>query len=193
MKKTARVIVTFRCNRKCPGCCDLNLPEYQKVHTDEELMEYQEIVITGGEPMLIPGKTLEFINRMWDKGYRGKMYLYTSLWNNKGISKEILKELDGFTFTLHAECSDTDIMALKNLSNSGILQNKDFSSRLVIDKRVYDRYDLSNINFSRWSVIRKLEWKEKCDPAANEDLLVYELQIGSNTADFYLDNQITKR
>lgn len=91
MKKTARVIVTFRCNRKCPGCCNLNLPEYQKVHTDEELMEYQEIVITGGEPMLIPGKTLEFINRMWDKGYRGKMYLHTSLWNNKGISKEILK------------------------------------------------------------------------------------------------------
>lgn len=79
MKKTARVIVTFRCNRKCPGCCNLNLPEYRKVHTDEELMEYQEIVITGGEPMLIPGKTLEFINRMWDKGYRGKMYLYTSL------------------------------------------------------------------------------------------------------------------
>lgn len=53
--------------------------------------------------MLIPGKTLEFINRMLDKGYRGKMYLYTSLWNNKGISKEILKELDGFTFTLHGK------------------------------------------------------------------------------------------
>ena len=78
MKKTARVIVTFQCNRRCPGCCNSNLPEYRKVHTDEELMGYQEIVITGGEPMLIPGKTLEFINRMWDKGYRGKMYLYTS-------------------------------------------------------------------------------------------------------------------
>ena len=64
---------------------------------------------------------------------------------------------------------------LKNLSNSGILQNKDFSSRLIIDKRVYDRYDLSNINFSRWSIIRKLEWKEEYDLAVNEDLLVYEL------------------
>lgn len=175
MKKTARVIVTFDCMRECPGCFVLNLPKYKKVHTDEEFLGYQEIVITGGDPMLIPGKTLKFIDRMRDKGYRGKMYLHTSFWNNKGISKEILKELDGFTFTLHAECSDTDIMALKNLSNSGILQNKDFSSRLVIDKRIYDRYDLSNINFSRWSVIRKLDWKEKCDPAANEDLLVYEL------------------
>lgn len=175
MKKTARVIVTLNCNRRCPGCCNINLPEHRKVSTDEELMGYQEIVITGGEPMLIPGKLLEFINRMWDKGYRGKMYLYTSFWNGKEISKEILKELDGFTFTLHAECTDADITALKNLSNSGILQNKDFSSRLIIDKRVYERYDLSNSNFSRWDVIRKLEWKEKCDTADNEELIIYEL------------------
>lgn len=175
MKKTARVIVTLNCNRRCPGCCNINLPGHRKVSTDEELMGYQEIVITDGEPMLIPGKLLEFINRMWDKGYRGKIYLYTSFWNGKGISKEILKELDGFTFTLHAECTDKDIIALKSLSNSGILQNKDFSSRLIIDKRVYERYDLSNINFSRWDVIRKLEWKEKCNPAENEELLIYEL------------------
>lgn len=175
MKKTARVIVTLNCNRRCPGCCNINLPGHRKVSTDEELMGYQEIVITGGEPMLIPGKLLEFINRMWDKGYRGKIYLYTSFWNGKGISKEILKELDGFTFTLHAECTDKDIIALKSLSNSGILQNKDFSSRLIIDKRVYERYDLSNINFSRWDVIRKLEWKEKCNQAENEELLIYEL------------------
>lgn len=70
MKKTARVIVTFGCNRKCPGCCNSQLPEYRTIHSDEELMKYQEIVITGGEPMLIPGKVLEFINSMWDKGYR---------------------------------------------------------------------------------------------------------------------------
>lgn len=175
MKKTARVIVTFECNRKCPGCCNTKLPGCRTIHNDEELMKYQEIVITGGEPMLIPGKVLEFTNRMWDRGYRGKIYMYTSFWNGKGVSKEILKELDGFTFTLHAECSDADIVALKNLSNSGILQDKDFGSRLIIDKRVYDRYDLSNINFARWSTIRKLDWKETCNPAPNEDLLVYEL------------------
>lgn len=64
MKKTARVIVTLKCNRNCPGCCNTNLPEYREVHTDEELLDYEEIVITGGEPMLIPGKVLEFINRM---------------------------------------------------------------------------------------------------------------------------------
>ena len=48
MKKTARVIVTLKCNRNCPGCCNMNLPEYREVHTDEELLDYEEIVITGG-------------------------------------------------------------------------------------------------------------------------------------------------
>lgn len=47
MKKTARVIVTLKCNRNCPGCCNTNLPEYREVHTDEELLDYEEIVITG--------------------------------------------------------------------------------------------------------------------------------------------------
>lgn len=176
MKKTARVIVTLKCNRKCPGCCNTNLPEYREAHTDEELLDYEEIVITGGEPMLIPGKVLEFINRMWVKGYKGKnVSVYLLLEWQRDKQRNFERKLDGFTFTLHAECTDADIVALRNLSNSGALQDKGFSSRLIIDKRVYDRYDLSNINFSRWSVIRKLEWKDKCDPADNEDLVVYEL------------------
>jgi len=178
MKNTARVIVTFDCNRKCPGCCNTKLPEYRVVLNNEELMEYQEIVITGGEPLLMPDKILFFIFSMREKGYQGKMYLYTSLWKENYIYKRILNSLDGFTFTLHAECTDTDISALKNLSNCGFPQTSDFSSRLIIDKRVYDKYDLSNINFEKWNIIRKLEWKEKCDPAPNEELLVYELLAG---------------
>lgn len=68
MKKTARVIVTLKCNRNCPGCCNMNLPEYREVHTDEELLDYEEIVITGGEPMLIPGKVLELSIECGTKG-----------------------------------------------------------------------------------------------------------------------------
>lgn len=176
LKKTARVIVTFECNRNCPGCCNKKLPEYKVIHNINELLAYQEIVITGGEPMLIPGKVMDLVDGLrTDCDYRGKIYMYTSLWNGKKISKDILRELDGITYTLHAESTDKEIMELKALSNSGILQNPSFVSRLFIDTRVYERYDLSNINFARWSVIRKLVWKEKCEPAQNEDLLVYKL------------------
>ena len=51
-------------------------------------MGYQEIVITGGEPMLIPGKLLEFINRMWDKGYRGKYIFTLPFGMEKGSAKK---------------------------------------------------------------------------------------------------------
>ena len=175
MKKKARVIVTFECSRKCPGYCNEKLPELREIFEDKELLQYDEIIITGGEPMLIPTKVLAFITRMRTDRYRGKIYLYTSLWNGRAISKEILKETDGVTFTVHAECTDADIAALKSLSNSGVLQDKDYSSRLIIDKRVYERYDLSNINLSRWSVIRRCAWKEECVQADDEDLIVYAL------------------
>ena len=32
-----------------------------------------------------------------------------------------------------------------------------------------------NICMKTWDVVRKLEWKEKCDPAENEELLLWNL------------------
>ena len=55
------------------------------------------------------------------------------------------------------------------------LYDEDLDMRLFIDKRVYDRYDLSNICMKTWDVVRKLEWKEKCDPAENEELFLWNL------------------
>lgn len=174
-KTTARVILTFRCNRACPGCCNGQLPEHRNIYKSDELMNYEELVLTGGEPMLFQEEVISLIDSLRQRGYTGKVYMYTSFWDDTLRSKVLLSKLDGFTFTLHAECTDKDIMALKALSACGVLKSHDtFHSRLIIDKRVYDRYDLSNIDLREWDVIRKLEWKESCDPAPNEDLLVYE-------------------
>lgn len=171
--RTARVIVTFNCNRKCPGCCNNQRKDYSIINSPESLFQYKEIVITGGEPLLNPTETLGFINYMREHGYKGKIFMYTSYWSGKNIAKSVLRELEGITYTIHAEANDSDIMALKNLSNSGFLQDNDFSSRLFIDKRLYEKYDFSNINLTRWNVIRKLEWKEDCHPAEYEDLIVF--------------------
>ena len=32
-----------------------------------------------------------------------------------------------------------------------------------------------NYDGERWDVVRKLEWKEKCDPAENEELFLWNL------------------
>ena len=99
-----------------------------------------------------------------------------------GKPEEILNKFD-FTITkfayykeevtVHAEATDEDIRNLKYMSSN--LYDEDLDMRLFIDKRVYDRYDLSNICMKTWDVVRKLEWKEKCDPAENEELFLWNL------------------
>ena len=49
MKKTARVIVTLACNRKCPGCCNETIGKVASIGDISVLSDYEEVVITGGD------------------------------------------------------------------------------------------------------------------------------------------------
>jgi pyruvate-formate lyase-activating enzyme len=174
MKTSARVIVTYDCNRKCPGCCNTTYDKVIPVLTSHaELIRYDDIVITGGEPMLFPDEVLSLIKRIRNATFGRNIYLYSSFWNGTEKHLDVLRAVNGITFTLHAECNDKDVKALKDLSRDLISSD---SNRLIIDNRVYDRYDLSNIDLSRWNVIRKLQWKDECEPALNEDLYFYNIK-----------------
>lgn len=171
MKDTARVIVTTRCNRCCLGCCNDSLKNIPCI-TMAQLKDYRKVVITGGEPFLLNDNWLKnFIIGLCEQNEEQYIYLYTAelkLWRHH----DVISMLDGITVTLHAECTDEDIRDLRDASNSisQYVQDK----RLFIDSRVYDRYDLSNINLTAWNVVRKLHWKDHCDPADNEDLFILE-------------------
>lgn len=171
MKNTARVIVSYRCDRHCPGCCNQQPQDVKTIYSVEELKHYNEVVITGGEPLLEPELVKFFIKKLRKQNKNVKVFLYTACLDREQY-KSIASEFDGITVTLHAECNDMDILNLKELSE---WISEDAIMRLFIDRRVYDRYDLSNINLSEWDVVRKLEWKEKCSPAPNEDLLFLKL------------------
>lgn len=175
MKKTARVIITSKCNRKCPGCCNskLDYTSLAKVIGGiTVLKDYEEVVITGGEPMIDPTYLYTTIKLLRRQNKKQKIYLYTACLAMDDYMR-IVKLLDGITVTVHAEATDDDIRDLKYMSYN--LYGEELDMRLFIDKRVYDRYDLSNICMKTWDVVRKLEWKEKCDPAENEELLLWNL------------------
>lgn len=180
----ARVIVTLKCNRNCENCCNKEDVFYQhKILTNpNDLLTYDKIMITGGEPMLIPEKVIEFINWLIDKDYKGKIYLYTALYNNKlrRFYGRILSMIDGFQFTVHNEATDKEIDELKQLSESYFLngeRNRSWSKsyRLAIDERLYDRYDFSNIDFKNWTVVRKMKWLTNAPLPKGEELFIYEL------------------
>lgn len=145
MKKTARVIITSKCDRKCPGCCNskLDYTSLAKVIGGiTALKDYEEVVITGGEPMINPAQLYTVIKMLRKQNKRQKIYLYTACLTMDD-HPVILKHLDGITVTVHAEATDEDIRNLKYMSSN--LYDEDLDMRLFIDKRVYDRYDLSNI------------------------------------------------
>lgn len=175
-KTAGRLIVTYRCNRSCPGCCNSHDNSVREISDINELLKYDEIVITGGEPMLIVEQTINFKSKLAQMGYIGKTYLYTAYFDGCNLyHHDIINRVDGITYTIHAEANDSDILALKMLSRQDVLSNLYYSSRLIVDSRVYDRYDLSNIDLTNWDVIRKLEWKDKCEPAKHEELLYFPL------------------
>ena len=176
----ARVIVTLSCNRNCENCCNKEsvFEQNRRIHNIEELLKYDEIIITGGEPMLIPSKIISFIYNLRDLGYEGKFYMYSALYTNEldRYYDEILFFIDGLHFTVHYEATDKEIMQLKKFSESKTLRHyPDKSYRLAIDSRLYDKYDFSNIDFSNWSVVRKLKWLVDCPLPQGEELLIYEL------------------
>ena len=108
MKKTARVIVTYNCPRHCPNCCNEHIGNVPEVKF-EDLLKYEELVITGGEPMLIAPRVVEMIHRLQAQEYKGKVWLYTSsIKTARWADREVLKLVDGITYTLHYKPSQTD-------------------------------------------------------------------------------------
>ena len=101
MKTKLRILFTPDCNRRCKGCCNRNWTGEPPVEMSvEQIRAYDEIYITGGEPMLYPKELLEFI-----KGVRtdtNKVFLYTAKPFPKADFLNIVKHLDGVTLTLHS-------------------------------------------------------------------------------------------
>lgn len=161
--KKLRLIVTDKCNRHCAGCCNLSLdwksiPVFKPI-TDRHprITEWNEVLVTGGEPMLEPELTRKVINMISaDK----KAFLYTAEVSDWQKIKDVIRILDGLTVTIHDDC-DVDTFV-------------DFHSRLAYEQRIrrmlahcrYLRLNVfrgvtlpDNIEFyPMWKIKRNIEW-----------------------------------
>lgn len=178
----ARVIVTKKCNRKCKGCCNERLGLIDKV-SFEDLFKYEEICITGGEPMLMSERVVEMIHRLRLQGYTGKIWLYTassrklkSYW----ACKMLIDAVDGITYTIHHGKMETvkkDLTDLRHLDT--YLKESDRSGksdRLYIDSRVFNQDYVDSLSYG-WDVIKSLKWSmDDCPLPEGEELVYYDLE-----------------
>lgn len=100
--KTLRLIVTKDCNRDCSGCCNnyYNINELPIISNYEH---YDEIIITGGEPMLYPHLIEDIILDIKKINPNCGIILYTAYDFLTIINSGIIGFLDGLTITLHTQ------------------------------------------------------------------------------------------
>lgn len=105
MNTKLRLLVTGKCHNDCPLCCNkqFNFNELEVV----DRWDYEEIMITGGEP-LASNRTTSYlidmimgIRAIWHaQGWKGKIYLYTST-KRADLVIKIISYLDGIVYTPH--------------------------------------------------------------------------------------------
>ncbi len=179
----ARVLVTKKCNRKCKGCCNETLGIIDKI-SFEDLFKYDEICITGGEPMLLSDRLVEMIHRLRLQGYTGKIWLYTA--NSHRLAtywacKMLIDEVDGITYTVHHGKMETvkrDLADLRRLDT--YLKETDRSGksdRLYIDSRVYSEEYVKSLMY-KWDEVKPLKWIESgdCPVPEGEEVVFYDLE-----------------
>lgn len=118
MIKIARLIITFDCNRRCPHCCN-KYKSMQRlmrpVDSLKELASYDQVLITGGEPMLNPPRTLGFAKALKQQRPDRPVFLYTALYDPR--IADLLSTLDGVHYTLHAPVASKDMVGFENFQD----------------------------------------------------------------------------
>lgn len=164
--KKLRLLVTAQCPHKCPMCCNKQF-DLTKVPVVDRI-DYDEIMITGGEPLLYPRSVCELIKglRILRNGTHTKFYVYTSI-AHPIIFPTVLDEADGIVLTPHNEGS-VDLFCRLNanlLRAPEKTAGKSLRLCLFPDiKQMLPR----GIDLSLWQV-KDIEWKKDCPIPDGED------------------------
>lgn len=172
MKKNRklRLLVTEKCKNKCPMCCN-NSWDFSKLPVVDN-WDYDEIMITGGEPLLnMPGliNILEMLGCM--KGLTGqqtKVYIYTAYPNSEALINAIIAS-DGIVFTPHNERAIQAFVELNNmmLREKYAYKSLNKSLRLNLFKDMKEMLP-KDIDLSLWKV-KDMVWIKDCPIPEGED------------------------
>ncbi len=171
-----RLLVTTDCPNKRPLCCN-NSWDFSKLPKVRDF-DYDEIMITGGEPLLFTDKLVELsvairsINPiLYPEEEMPKIYVYTSI---PGITQfeEILDYVDGVVLTPHSKEDVNRFVALNKYLYHSIKHDVDdggISLRLNLFKNIKDMLP-EGIDLSLWKV-KDMEWIKDCSVPQGEDFM----------------------
>lgn len=174
MNNKLRLIVTDKCHNRCPLCCNNRFDLSQLPIVDR--WDYDEIMFTGGEPMLKPHE-LTFLVRSIRKihfamGHKCKYYLYTAL---PFIARDTLNTLmyfSGICVTPHTQ-RDVDVFVeLNQLLMAWAATSPFFWDDHSLRLNLFPESKAmlpEDIDLSLWSV-KDMRWIKDCPVPEGEDL-----------------------
>lgn len=167
MNKKLRLLITGRCPNNCELCCnkqfDLNsLPIVDR-------FDYEEIMITGGEPLLFLNEVIELVQSIkYIESIQGKefskKYVYTADCSNNLLN--IIPYVNGVVVTPHNKKAVEYFIDI----NRWLLKRKknyiDKSLRLNLFPNIKEM--LKDVDLSMWQV-KDIEWVKDCPVPEGED------------------------
>jgi hypothetical protein len=162
--KKLRLLVTKDCPRDCAMCCNKGYDLDSLPIVDN--FDYDEILITGGEPLSMEniGKTTTLIRylKIVDINVNRKIYIYTA--DCDGVV-EIISLVDGVTLTLHTQDDAEDFVFNNDIFfTKSRIEGKSLKLNIFKGVKLPDKIDLS-----LWQVKENLVWVKDCPLPTGEE------------------------
>ena len=166
--KKLRLLVTKKCHNDCEKCCN-KLYDLNKVPVVDRF-DYEEINITGGEPLLLGEElfdlvmSLKFLSTRIN-GKPCRIYVYTAIPKYKiEVLAGIVPYIDGLCVTPH---TDDDIVGLRKFNNfKKAINCKHLSLRMNLFADIKQK--LHPEDLEGWK-LKDMEWLDDCPVPAGED------------------------
>jgi len=158
--KILRLLLFSECNRACVGCCNSQW-DLQSLPVNDSFREYDQIILTGGEPMLHPDIVVNTCIEI-RRETNVPIFMYTAKIDRPLEIIALFNWLDGITVTLHEHYDIIDFMKLQNYLERFYTDNK--SLRL----NVFDNVSIKGIDTYGWEVKSGIQWIPNCPLPENE-------------------------
>jgi MoaA/NifB/PqqE/SkfB family radical SAM enzyme len=145
-----RLIITTDCNRKCPKCCNKGL-DIESIPIENDFGGYKEIILTGGEPLLLPLLKLVSLRDYIRTQTTVPIYVYTAYLTAEHM-QEKLDLFDGVTLTLH------DQKDAVNFYRFG----QDIPFKKTNRLNIFKGIKYGGLFLDDWQVKSDIEWMDSC-------------------------------
>lgn len=158
MQKKLRLLITEKCNRDCKMCCNKDW-DLKNLPVCLSYKNYDEIIITGGEPTLFPSELIHLLSTIKKENKQANIILYTANVTNVNYMLFILQRLHGITVTLHEQ---QDYRKFKDFIH--------YYGDVIRTSYIFPRVNIfSNVKVNKWdgcflgwTVKDNLKWVKNC-------------------------------